>query len=92
MLLLGESAKSWSGLNLANWLTENEIHVAKVKTEMVKKSRKRHGNASGKYAPMPLSVMDTPAWRALSSAAQTLYPWLVMEFKGETTTIMGKSD
>ena len=32
---------------------------------------------------MPLSVMDTPAWRALSSAAQALYPWLVMEFKGE---------
>ena len=38
---------------------------------------------TGKYAPMPLSVMDTPAWRALSSAAQALYPWLVMEFKRE---------
>ena len=31
---------------------------------------------------MPLSVMNTPAWRALSSVAQALYPWLVMEFKG----------
>ena len=50
---------------------------------MAKKSRKRIGNPSGKFAPMPLSVMDTPAWRALSSAAQALYPWLVMEFKGE---------
>ena len=38
---------------------------------------------TGKYAQMPLSVMDTPAWRALSSAAQALYPWLVMEFKGK---------
>ena len=27
--------------------------------------------------------MDTPAWRALSSVAQALYPWLVMEFNGE---------
>ena len=88
--MLGESAKSWSGLNLANWVTENEIHVEKVKTEMAKKSRKRCGNPSGKYAPMPLSVMDTPAWRALSSAAQALYPWLVMEFKGEQFNNNGK--
>ena len=49
---------------------------------MAKKSRKRIGNPSGKFAPMPLSVMNTPAWRALSSVAQALYPWLVMEFKG----------
>ena len=38
---------------------------------------------TGKYAQMLLAVMDTPAWRALSSAAQALYPWLVMEFKGK---------
>ena len=38
---------------------------------------------TGKYAQMLLAVMDTPALRALSSAAQALYPWLVMEFKGK---------
>ena len=41
------------------------------------------GKPSGKWASMPLSVMDTPAWRALSTAAQALYLWLVMEFKGK---------
>ena len=45
---------------------------------------------TGKYAQMPLSVMDTPAWRALSSAAQALYPWLVMEFKGKQFNNNGK--
>ena len=32
---------------------------------------------------MPLFVMDNPAWRALSTAAQAPYPWLVLEFKGK---------
>ena len=32
---------------------------------------------------MPLSVMDNPAWRALSTAAQAPYPTLVLEFKGK---------
>ena len=27
--------------------------------------------------------MDNPAWRALSTAAQARYPWLVLEFKGK---------
>lgn len=45
---------------------------------------KKHGREpTGKYAVMPLSVMDTPAWRALSLSAQALHPWLVMEFKGK---------
>ena len=50
---------------------------------MSHRNRIYRGQPTGKYASMPLSVMDTPAWRALSSAAQALYPWLVMEFKGK---------
>lgn len=28
------------------------------------------------------NMMDTPAWRALSSTAQALYPWIKLEWKG----------
>ena len=31
---------------------------------------------------MHRSVMETPAWRALSTAAQALYPWIRLEWKG----------
>ena len=41
------------------------------------------GSPSGKYAKLPLIVIDTPAWRALSISAQALFPWLLMEFKGK---------
>lgn len=52
---------------------------------------KKHGREpTGKYAVMPLSVMDTPAWRALSTSAQALYTWLVMEFKGKSFNNNGK--
>ncbi|WP_017998289.1 hypothetical protein [Paracoccus sp. N5] len=34
------------------------------------------------FAPMIRTTMDTPAWRALSSAAQALYPWLRLEWHG----------
>ena len=47
------------------------------------RNKKLGREPTGKYAVMPLSVMDTPAWRALSLSAQALYPWLVMEFNGK---------
>ena len=57
---------------------------------MRKVRKKSYGDPSGKFAALPLSTMDCPAWRALSSAAQALYPWLVMEFKGQNYNNNGK--
>lgn len=34
--------------------------------------------------------MDTPAWRALSSTAQALYPWLKLEWRGPDANNNGK--
>ncbi|MCF1710274.1 hypothetical protein L0V05_15785 [Tabrizicola sp. J26] len=36
------------------------------------------------------SVMDTPAWRALSTTAQSLYPWIKLEWRGARTNNNGK--
>lgn len=49
---------------------------------MARRRKKNFGNPLGKYARLPLIVIDTPAWRALSLSAQALFPWLIMEFKG----------
>jgi hypothetical protein len=57
---------------------------------MARRRKKTFGNPSGKYAALPLSVIDTPAWRALSSTAQSLVPWLIMEFKGADLNNNGK--
>ena len=51
---------------------------------MANHKKKGYGKPSDKYAALQLGTLDTPAWRALSTAAQALYPWLVMEFKGKT--------
>ena len=48
------------------------------------------GSPSGKYAGLPLKVLDTDAWRALSLSAQALFPWLIMEFKGDKYNNNGK--
>ncbi|MTH59000.1 hypothetical protein [Paracoccus litorisediminis] len=34
--------------------------------------------------------METPAWRALSTTAQALYPWLKMEWKGPQANNNGR--
>ena len=52
--------------------------------------KKTHGNADAKFAQLPLTVIDTPAWRALSLSAQALFPWLLMEFKGKKYNNNGK--
>ena len=57
----------------------------------MRKQRKKHyGSPSAKFAILLLMTLDTPAWRALSTAAQALYPWLVMEFKGKNYNNNGK--
>ena len=48
------------------------------------------GSPSGKFLTLPLTVIDTPAWRALSISAQALFPWLLMEFKGDKYNNNGK--
>ena len=57
---------------------------------MARRRKKTSGNPRGKYAALPLTVIDTPAWRALSSTAQALVPWLIMEFKGADLNNNGK--
>lgn len=36
------------------------------------------------------TTMETPAWRALSSTAQALYPWLKLEWRGPDANNNGK--
>lgn len=52
--------------------------------------QKLKGSPSGKFLTLPLTVIDTPAWRALSISAQALFPWLLMEFKGKNYNNNGK--
>ena len=35
-------------------------------------------------------TMETPAWRALSSTAQALYPWLKLEWRGPQNNNNGR--
>jgi DNA-binding transcriptional MocR family regulator len=57
---------------------------------MIEQRSKHYGSPSAKFAILLLMTLDTPAWRALSTAAQALYPWLVMEFKGKKYNNNGK--
>ena len=56
----------------------------------MKKTKIYNGKAAGKFAPMHLKLMTTPAWRALSTVAQALYPWLILEWKGPKFNNNGK--
>lgn len=42
------------------------------------------------WTQMIRSTMETPAWRALSTTAQALYPWLKLEWKGTKFNNNGK--
>lgn len=42
------------------------------------------------YTQMIRNTMETPAWRALSSTAQALYPWLKLEWRGPSANNNGK--
>lgn len=51
---------------------------------------KRNERATGHYTQMFRSTMQTPAWRALSTTAQALYPWLKLEWGGPNANNNGK--
>lgn len=59
---------------------------------MVRKRESRaHGNGSAEHwTKMLRSTMEEPAWRALSSTAQALYPWLKLEWRGPDANNNGK--
>lgn len=42
------------------------------------------------FASMTRRMMETPAWRALSTTAQALYPWLKLEWHGPKFNNNGK--
>lgn len=51
-------------------------------------SRDYQGNEH--WTKMVRSMMETPAWRALSPTAQALYPWLRLEWKGPDNNRNGR--
>ena len=57
---------------------------------MTKRRHKGYGAPTGKYAAVPLSVINTPAWRAMGTSPQALFVWLLMEWKGPKFNNNGK--
>jgi hypothetical protein len=52
---------------------------------------KKPSNAHGEhFTKMIRRTMEEPAWRALSSTAQALYPWLKLEWRGPEANNNGK--
>lgn len=51
---------------------------------------KRNEQRTDHFTQMVRSVMEEPAWRALSPTAQALYPWLRLEWRGAKTNNNGK--
>jgi hypothetical protein len=47
-----------------------------------KANRTGRSDSNEHYTKMFRPTMDTPAWRALSTTAQALYPWLKLEWRG----------
>jgi len=57
---------------------------------MSRKKKKSYGEPKGKFAPVPLSLVDNDAYRALGSAAQALLIWFLLEWKGTNFNNNGK--
>ena len=55
-----------------------------------KVNRKGRNEQSEHFAKLQRRMMETPAWRALSSKAQALYPWLLLEWHGPNFNQNGK--
>lgn len=54
-------------------------------------TRSRGGRAkTEKWTKLLLATQEEPAWRALSFAAQALYPWLKFEWRGADANNNGK--
>lgn len=51
---------------------------------------KRNEQATDHYTVMIRPMMETKAWRSLSSAAQALYVWLRLEWRGQRANNNGK--
>lgn len=51
---------------------------------------KRNENRSEHFTKMVRTMMETDAWRALTPAAQALYPWLKFEWRGAQNNNNGK--
>lgn len=52
-------------------------------------SKTRH-DGNEHFAKLPRELLSIPAWRALSPAAQALYPFLKLEWKGPKANNNGK--
>ncbi|WP_201455718.1 hypothetical protein [Tropicimonas marinistellae] len=50
----------------------------------------RNSNGGEHWTKMIRQNMETPAWRALSTTAQAIYPWLKLEWKGPKANNNGK--
>lgn len=57
---------------------------------MTRTKRQNRGPAGEHWTKMLRSTMEEPAWRALSSTAQALYPWLKLEWRGPDANNNGK--
>ncbi|MBK0399816.1 hypothetical protein H0I76_11495 [Limibaculum sp. M0105] len=57
---------------------------------MARKNRKGRTEFNEHFAKMLRSTMEEPAWRALSTAAQSLYPWIKLEWHGPSSNNNGK--
>lgn len=51
---------------------------------------RRDEHRAEQFTKMIRNMMDTPAWRALTSTAQALYPWVKMEWKGPQNNNNGR--
>lgn len=49
---------------------------------MAKRKRKMQASGGEHWTKLIRGTMEEPAWRALSSTAQALYPWLKLEWRG----------
>lgn len=57
---------------------------------MARKSNRTGRSERGEhYAMLFRNLMEEPAWRALSSTAQALYPWLRLEWRGPSANNNG---
>lgn len=51
---------------------------------------RRNERQTEHYTQLVRSMMETPAWRALTPTAQALYPWLRLEWRGPKANNNGK--
>lgn len=55
-----------------------------------KRNRKGRSRPSEHFARLTRSIMEEPAWGAMPTRAQALYPWLMLEWRGQDHNNNGK--